>query len=130
MVPAAEEITRNRIQPAAQMVAEQAVPTAKEFTEGQLKPAAQFVADNVRCCQYSLCSRVSVLSRQHTFCRVMRPAYQDQRCCEAENVPCAVNKIGFGICTGAVSYGAAQNDWRFEWNAQPWLAEALEICWG
>ncbi len=50
MVPAAEEITRGRIQPAAQMVAEQAVPTAKEFTEGQLKPAAQFVADNVRCC--------------------------------------------------------------------------------
>ncbi len=49
VVPAAEEITQNRIQPAAKMVAEQAVPTAKEFTEGQLKPAAQAVADNVRC---------------------------------------------------------------------------------
>ena len=48
VVPAAEEITQNRIQPAAKMVAEQAVPTAKEFTEGQLKPAAQAVADNVR----------------------------------------------------------------------------------
>ena len=48
MVPAAEEITQNRIQPAAKMVAEQAVPTAKEFTEGQLKPAAQAVAENVR----------------------------------------------------------------------------------
>ena len=48
VVPAAEEITQNRIQPAAKMVAEQAVPTAKEFTEGQLKPAAQAVAENVR----------------------------------------------------------------------------------
>ncbi len=54
VVPAAEEITQNRIQPAAKMVAEQAVPVAKEFTEGQLKPAAQAVADNVRCLLQSI----------------------------------------------------------------------------
>ena len=59
MVPAAEEITRNRIQPAAQMVAEQAVPTAKEFTEGQLKPAAQAVADNVRLTSACRCRAIA-----------------------------------------------------------------------